>query len=208
MSTSSKIFVFLICALALAGRAQDAWSRYKQASQEKASTQGGKSDVDKADKTSRSCIFDFEVGEISNCLSQTAQGRLFVASKVLKQLRFDSYGLATVLSLKEGWMYLNRRGMVVVRGVPTMDNGPDAFHDGLVRVVRNKKYGFANRSGQLVIPPIYDGALNFEKGKAKVCKECESKCADGDCEHHFFSGGEWLQIDTHGNTVARIQPDN
>ena len=67
-----------------------------------------------------------------------------------------------------------------------MDNGPDSFHDGLVRVVRNKKYGFANRKGQLAIPPTYDGAMNFEKGKAKVCKGCESKCAEGDCGHHYL----------------------
>jgi hypothetical protein len=206
MSANRKVSVFLICALAVAGLVHAASGRKSQTPQEAASTGSRKSEVNKPDTTDASCIFDFQRGEIPNCLRQTATGQFFIAPDALKQLQFDSYGLAAVLSPREGWMYVSRRGIVVVRGVPTMDNGPDSFHDGLVRVVRNKRYGFANRKGQLVIPLTYDGAMNFEKGKAKVCKGCESKCAGGDCEHHVFSGGEWLQIDTHGNAVGRIQP--
>jgi hypothetical protein len=85
-------------------------------------------------------------------------------------------------------MYVSRTGRVVISGVPSIDNWADSFHDGLVRVVRNKKYGFANRKGQIVISTNYDGALNFEKGKAKVCSRCESKCVDHDCEYHVFAG--------------------
>ena len=85
-----------------------------------------------------------------------------------------------------------------------MDNGADSFHDGLVRIVRNGKYGFANRRGQVVIPPIYDGALNFEKGRAEACKGCQSKCDDRDCEHHSFAGGEWFRINTKGTVLARL----
>jgi hypothetical protein len=124
----------------------------------------------------------------------------------LKLLQFDSYGLAPVLSAKEGWMYVSRTGRVVIIGVPSMDNWADSFHDGLVRVVRNLKYGFANRRGQIVIAAIYDEAMNFESGKAKVCKGCENKCAEHECAHHFFAGGEWFQINTKGNVIARVQP--
>jgi len=48
---------------------------------------------------------------------------------------------------------------VVVQDVASEDNGPASFHDGLVCVVRNKKYGFANRKGQLVIPMTVRGTL-------------------------------------------------
>ena len=51
-------------------------------------------------------------------------------------------------------MYVSRKGKVVIWGVPVMDNGADSFHDGLVRIVRNGKYGFANRGGEVVIPAI------------------------------------------------------
>jgi hypothetical protein len=113
-----------------------------------------------------------------------------------------------VLSAKEGWMYVSRTGRVVIIGVPSTDNWADSFHDGLVRVVRNKKYGFANRKGQLLISANYDGAMGFEKGTAKVCSGCERKCVDHDCEYHVFTGGQWFQINTKGIVVARINPEN
>ena len=172
------------------------------------STTASEEQANNASSTDDSCVFDFERGETPNCIRQTPIGELFIASQFLKELDFDSYGLAPVLSPKDGWMYVSRRGMVIVQGVPATDNGPDSFHDGLVRIVRNTKYGFADRTGRILIPPTYDGAMNFEAGKAKVCNGCHSKCADHDCEHHVFAGGEWFQIDAKGTVVARIQPDN
>jgi hypothetical protein len=160
------------------------------------------------DGPSTSCLFDFERGAVPDCIRQAADGKLFVSQQVLKLLQFDSYGLTPVLSAKEGWMYVSRTGRIVIIGVPRMDNGADSFHDGLVRVVRNKKYGFANRKGQIVISAHYDGAMNFEKGTAKVCIRCESKCVDRDCEYHVFAAGEWFQINTKGIVVARISPEN
>ena len=157
--------------------------------------------------TDTPCLFDFERGEIPNCVRQTATGQLFISPEALRQLHFNSYGLAPVFSPKEGWMYVSRRGIVVIKGVPTMDNGPDTFHDGLVRVIKNGKYGFANSKGQLVVPASYDGALNFEHGKAKVCKGCISKCADTGCEHRTFAGGEWFLVDTRGTPIP-TGPDN
>lgn len=166
-------------------------------------TAAAQSESNQGSATATSCLFDFESGEVPNCLRQDAKGNLFVASPILKQLHFDSHGLASVLSRKAGWMYVNRNGKVVISGVPSMENGPDSFHDGLVRIVKDEKYGFANRQGQIVVPPIYDGAMNFEKGRAKVCKGCQSKCVAPDCEYHSFEGGEWLQIDTKGAVLAQ-----
>jgi hypothetical protein len=143
-----------------------------------------------------------------NFIGTAADGKLFVSMQVFKLLQFDSYGLAAVLSAKKGWMYISRTGRVVITGVPGLDNWADTFHDGLVRVVRNKKYGFANRKGQIVISANYDGAMNFENGKAKVCIRCESKCVNHECEYQVFAGGEWSQINAKGNVVARIQPLN
>ena len=104
-------------------------------------------------------------------------------------------------------MYVSRKGKVVIWGVPVMDNGADSFHDGLVRIVRNGKYGFANRGGEVVIPAIYDGAMNFQNGRAEVCKGCESS-ATRDGKYHFFAGGEWLRINTNGTVLARIRPNS
>jgi hypothetical protein len=147
------------------------------------------------------CLFDLQRGEVPNCIFVSVSGRLLVEKKYLKELTFDSFGLAAVLSLQHGWMYLNRKGQVLITGVPPMDNGPDPFHDGLVRVVEYKKYGFANRSGRIVIPAIYDGAMAFENGRAEVCIGCEEKCAEAECQHHFFAGGRRIWIDTKGSVI-------
>ncbi len=89
-----------------------------------------------------------------------------------------------------------------------MDNGADWFHDGLVRFVKGGKYGFANSKGQVVIPPVYDGAMNFEQGRAEVCSGCKRKCADPFCEYHSFTGGQWLQIDTKGHVLTQLPQRN
>jgi WG repeat protein len=155
-----------------------------------------------------SCVYDFERGEVPDCLLKARNGVLAVTQQVLKQLRFDSHGLAAVMSRTNGWMYVSRTGKVVISGVPTIDNWADTFHDGLVRVARNEKYGFSNRQGRLVILPVYDGAMNFENGKAKVCKGCTIKCVEPDCEYSVFSGGEWFQIDTKGAVTSHIGAQN
>jgi len=191
---------FFICAIALTGLVSRSIGTKSETLQE--------TDSKKPDTAATSCLFDVERGEIPGCLNRTAEGKLLVTQQVLKELHFDSYGLAAIRSAREGWMYVSHGGRVLISGVPTMDNWADSFHDGLVRVVRNNKYGFANRKGQVVISAIYDGAMNFEKGKAKVCNRCVSKCVDHNCEYHVFAGGEWFEIDTKGTVVARIRPDN
>jgi hypothetical protein len=113
-------------------------------------------------------LFDFERGEVPDCVRENSAGQLSIAAQYLSELTFDANGLAAVLSHEKGWMYVNRKGKVLIRGVVRMENGLDSFHNGLVRFVRNKKYGFANRKGQIVIPPVYDGALNFDNGVTKV----------------------------------------
>lgn len=161
-------------------------------------------DADESGVTGTPCLFDPERGEVPDCVREGAKGELFIAPQYLKELSFDAHSLAAVDSPKVGWMYVNRTGKVIISGVPVMDNGADWFHEGLVRIVRNGKYGFANRRGQIVIPPIYDGALNFDQGRAEVCQGCKSKTGG---EYHF-AGGEWFQIDIKGTVLTQLAPQN
>ena len=150
----------------------------------------------------RKCILpaqDFK--EVSDCVKKNKTGQLFIASQYLRQLSFGENGLAVVYSQEEGWMYVNRKGRVIISGVAVMDNGADVFHDGLVRFSKNNKWGFADERGGIVVPPIYDGAMNFENGLARVCRGCRSECTGSDCEHHVFAGGEWFYINTKGKIV-------
>src|SRR5690606_1106112 len=44
--------------------------------------------------------------------------------------------------------------------------------DGMILIVENGKYGFANNKGQIIIKPKYKCAESFENGKAKVSNDC------------------------------------
>jgi hypothetical protein len=59
------------------------------------------------------------------------------------------------------WIYLSREGKVILRGVPVMDNTAESFQDGLVRIVKNGKYGLANRGGHLTFANLIFSALNL-----------------------------------------------
>jgi len=170
-------------------------------------------------RTGDSCFFrkGNDVGSYPNCVLQDGQGKLFIARDYAKALAFDAHGLAVVFDDahdRRGWMYVDRKGRVLVQGVPISDNWADAFSGGLVRTVINQKYGFADRHGKIVIAPKYDGAFPFEHGYAIVCIGCRETCVvpdnpphagtDLDCEHHVMTGGQWFKIDKAGRVMARV----
>lgn len=72
------------------------------------------------------------------------------------------------------------------------DNWPDEAQDGVYRIRKENKIGFADAiSGEVVIDAIYDCAYPFEVGKAKVGIGCETQ-TDG--EHSWWVGGNWTTI--------------
>ena len=81
----------------------------------------------------------------------------------------------------------------------TFDNGPDPFSEGLTRVKRNGKMGYANKYGQIVIPCIYDYAKWFDGGVAEVTFDA-TEYLDGD-EHTIVESKEWFTIDKRGQEV-------
>lgn len=159
-----------------------------------------------------------EVDSHPNCVLQNGEGKLFIAQDYVKKLEFDSHGMAVVFDeshSQQGWMYVDRKGRVVIKAVPDADNWAEEFSDGLVRAVVNNKYGFADRHGKMVIPAKYDGAFPFMHGHAVVCIGCRETCAipdhlradsNVDCEHHIVTGGEWFKINKADRVVARVKP--
>ncbi|WP_439185186.1 WG repeat-containing protein [Carboxylicivirga taeanensis] len=84
--------------------------------------------------------------------------------------------------------------------IVSFDNGPDYFQEGLVRVKRNGKMGYANQYGQVIIPCRYDFAWWFENGLAKVTLDAEVVKNKYD-EHSRVEADEWFYIDKHGNRL-------
>jgi hypothetical protein len=156
--------------------------------------------------TGAPCTFNFEKLNMPDCIRTNAEGKLYVSPKYLRELRFGANGLAALSAEGLGWIYVNHAGQVVLKGVAPFDNGADEFHSGLVRVLRNDKFGFADRTGKLVIPAEYDGALQFKRGTAVVCRQCRTDC-DEYHEHCWFVGGKWSRIGTRGRVIARCLND-
>lgn len=76
------------------------------------------------------------------------------------------------------------------------DNGPDYPAEGLIRVVKNGKIGYADATTfAIVIPPQYDCAFPFENGKAKVSNKCKT-IKDG--EHSIWESDAWQFVDKKG----------
>jgi hypothetical protein len=76
------------------------------------------------------------------------------------------------------------------------DNGPDYASEGLIRVVKNGKIGYADaQTYALVIAPQFDCAFPFENGKAKVSNHCTTQ-KDG--EHSVWESEKWQYVDKKG----------
>lgn len=91
------------------------------------------------------------------------------------------------------------RNKEVIFDAYLFDNGPDYISDGLFRIKRNGKIGFANQSGKIVIPPKYTCAFPFEDGKAKVAYTCT--ILKDDMGHSTSESDGWFYIDKFGKRI-------
>lgn len=91
------------------------------------------------------------------------------------------------------------RNQRILFDVVMFDNGPEPFHEGLTRVLRDGKMGYANEFGQVVIPCIYDYAKWFDNGVAEVTFDA-TLYLDGD-EHIRVESDQWFTIEKRGQKV-------
>lgn len=91
------------------------------------------------------------------------------------------------------------REQKILFDIVMFDYGPDPFQENLTRVLRNGKFGFANKYGIVVIPCIYDYAKWFVNGKAEVTFDAVEYL---DMEEHMrVESDEWFEIDKQGKTI-------
>ncbi len=91
------------------------------------------------------------------------------------------------------------RNQNVLFDIVMFDNGPEPFNEGLTRILRNGKMGYANKFGQIVIPCKYDYAKWFENGKAEVTYNAK-EYLDLD-EHKRVESDDWFEIDKKGKKL-------
>ncbi len=93
------------------------------------------------------------------------------------------------------WVILDKQNKEIYEVFP-FDNGPDTPSEGLIRIVKNGKIGYADANTYaVVIPPQFDCAYPFEKGKAKVSKNCKT-IKEG--EHSIWESDAWQFVDKKG----------
>ncbi len=159
------------------------------------------------------CRVDLELMNLPPCAVETRNGRVFIVKEVAeilftrpsitaRRVKVEGRSLACVFVPGTGWSYIDRSGQVIVKNVAFFDNGGSPFHNGLVRVKRDEKWGLANAKGLLVVPLEFDGILEFNSGRWLACKGCKTQRAG---EYSFFTGGSWFAIDQHGRVVGKAQ---
>ena len=104
---------------------------------------------------------------------------------------------AIVSDHKLGMIGIDRNENILFK-IFRFDNGPDYIKEGLFRVIRNGKIGYANAQGEVVIPCQFDCAYYFENGKAKVSKDCKEI---KDFEHTRWESDSWYFIDKTGKII-------
>lgn len=104
---------------------------------------------------------------------------------------------AIVSTRNKGIVGIDRKEEILFN-VYVFDNGPDYPSNGLFRIIKSGKIGYADNNGNIIIPPQFDCAYPFKNGKAKVGYGCATQ-TDG--EHSSWTGGQWHMIDRKGKVV-------
>lgn len=101
---------------------------------------------------------------------------------------------------KPGIWSVNPDGEVLYE-VKVFDNGPDYGSNGLFRIIKDKKIGYADfTTGDVVIEPQFGCAYPFDdSGRAKVGLTCQTE-TDG--EHSWWVTDEWFFIDKEGRVIT------
>lgn len=97
------------------------------------------------------------------------------------------------------WVIMDSKKKMTLYEVFLYDNGPDYASDGLIRVVKNGKIGYADAAAyDIVIEPQFDCAYPFENGKAKVSNQCQT-VKEG--EYSIWQSDAWQYVDKKGNFI-------
>lgn len=107
---------------------------------------------------------------------------------------------AIVLKSKEGFVAIDRNENVLYNIFP-FDNGPDYLSDGLYRIIKNGKIGYADANFSVKIQPQYGCAFPFKNGVAKVSHDCKTISDKPNSEYHIWVSDKWFYINKHGVVI-------
>lgn len=94
---------------------------------------------------------------------------------------------------------IDKKGAILYE-IYVFDNGPDYIEEGLFRIIKNNKIGFANEFGEVVIKPQYSCAYPFSNGVAQVTYSCAEEEYQ---EHKAFISEDWFFINKRGEKIEK-----
>jgi hypothetical protein len=143
-----------------------------------------------------------QISTVPACASISTAGALHLAPGQLHHIYFGDDGVAAV-QVGKLFFYVAKDG----RSAPVagVDGHAVEFHDGLApsprRVGGGYKVGYIDQDLNLAIPARWDGGLDFNGGRAEVCRGCHVS-RDGDFAE--LEGGVWGCIDAKGHEVVPV----
>ena len=100
------------------------------------------------------------------------------------------YNCAIVFNPSKGFIGINKSEKVLFK-VLSLGDRPDKPSDGLIRIIKNGKIGFADTNGNIVIKPQYKLAYPFKDGKTSVLTYSKGGIHYG----HWYKGYYyWIDI--------------
>lgn len=159
------------------------------------------------DKTGKTVISKLGRGEFSEGLASVwvngkvgfidKQGKMIIKPKFQATMGFKD-GLAEVL-IKGKIVFIDRTGKVVIAPTKGYDINCCHYSEGMTTVItKDRKYGYINKNGQIVIEARFHGAKVFSEGLAAV-----NLWSDG----ITYSGGKWGYIDKTGKVIIDFKFD-
>ncbi len=146
-------------------------------------------------KPSKNFLYLFEDANNNYGYINTKGDTIIPSGKYLMCFTDTIQEIGFVLSKENGFICIDNKDKFLFQ-VFNYDNGPDYPSEGLFRIVKEGKIGYANLHGKVVIEPQFKCAWPFENGFANVSYNCNI-VKDGELD--LWKGGDWFYIDKNGN---------
>lgn len=129
---------------------------------------------------------------------RAANGKMEVPFGKYPQCFTKTFCRFAIVATSDGRIVGINRNEEILFDIFLFDNGPDPVRDGLFRIIKNGKIGYADVYGNIVIAPQYDCAEPFSKGKARVGLGCKTETTG---EHTSWTGGKWFLVNRKGKRI-------
>lgn len=137
----------------------------------------------------------------NQCGYLNSKGDTMIRAGKYSTCQTDTFRNYAIVANESGWIAINKSEQYLYN-VHTLDNGPDYPSEGLFRIWKNNKMGYADeKTGVIILYPQYSCGFPFENGRAKVSYNCS---IESDGEYHTWLSSTWFFIDHQGRKVDSL----